>query len=94
MLSGNIPFLLSVTNGWNNLFAGVTVNPFSWQTGVAIAVVLLLLLLSGYMSSSECAFFSLNPQDIDAIRNSNSKTDRTLLALLEHSEPVSDTHLG
>ena len=93
MLSGNIPFLLSVTNGWNNLFAGVTVNPFSWQTGVAIAVVLLLLLLSGYMSSSECAFFSLNPQDIDAIRNSNSKTDRTLLALLEHSEQLLATIL-
>ena len=89
----SIPLLLSIGNFFANLFAGVTINPFSWQIGISIAVVILLLIISGYMSSSESAFFSLTPQDIHTIRNSNSKTDQTLLSLLGHSEELLATIL-
>lgn len=89
----SIPLLLSIGNSFANLFAGVTINPFSWQIGISIAVVILLLIISGYMSSSESAFFSLTPQDIHTIRNSNSKTDQTLLSLLGRSEELLATIL-
>lgn len=45
------------------------------------------------MSSSEVAFFSLSPQDIHAVRESNAPVDKTLLHLLEHSERLLATIL-
>lgn len=82
-------FLLSV----NSLFEGVEVLPFTWQVGVALFFVLVLLLLSGYMSSSETAFFSLSPQDLATIKDSDSPTDKKLLRLLGQSEQLLATIL-
>lgn len=76
-----------------SLFEGVTVHPFSWPVGISIAIVIVLLLLSGYMSSSETAFFSLTPGNISEIKNSSNSSDKKLLYLLENSEQLLATIL-
>lgn len=53
---------------------------------VALGISGLLLILSGYMSSSEVAFFSLRPSEIDEVRTREHPSDDTLLDLLSKSE--------
>ena len=57
-------------------------------TGVLIAAVLaaLLLLLSGYASASEIAFFSLSPTDLNALEPEKNNTDRNIQLLRDDSE--------
>lgn len=86
--------MLAQQAGWGfSLFEGVTTSPFTWQVGVALFFVLVLLMLSGYMSSSETAFFSLSPLDLLTIRESSQSHDKKLLYLLEHSEQLLATIL-
>lgn len=76
-----------------HLFDGITLLPFTMAAAISIGIVVLLLILSGYMSSSETAFFSLDAQDIDAVKQSNSPQDRKLLHLLGHSDRLLATIL-
>ena len=78
---------------WHALFEGVKVQPFTWQVGLALFFVLFLLLFSGYMSSSETAFFSLSPQDLATIKESDASSDKKLLHLLGQSEQLLATIL-
>ena len=57
-------------------------------TGVLIAAVLaaLLLLLSGYASASEIAFFSLSPTDLNELEPEKNTTDRNIQLLRDDSE--------
>ncbi len=43
--------------------AAITVYPVGLSAGIEIIVVLLLLILSGLVSGSESAFFSLTPAE-------------------------------
>jgi len=43
-------------------------------------VLLLLILSSGFVSGSETAFFSLNPPDFEALRNSKKSNDKILIS--------------
>ena len=56
--------------------------------GAIFAVVLaaVLLIFSGFASGSEIAFFSLTPNDINELEESNSDNDKAILALREDSE--------
>ena len=56
--------------------------------GVLTAVVLtaVLLLLSGFASGSEIAFFSLSPQDLDELDPEKSPRDKAISMLREDSE--------
>jgi len=56
--------------------------------GAIFAVVLaaFLLIFSGFASGSEIAFFSLTPNDINELEESNSDNDKAILALREDSE--------
>jgi gliding motility-associated protein GldE len=45
-----------------------------------------LLVVSGFVSASEVAFFSLNPADISEVREEHSKTDSIISKLLVRSE--------
>lgn len=56
--------------------------------GVLTAVVLtaVLLLLSGFASGSEIAFFSLSPQDLDELDPEKSSRDKAISMLREDSE--------
>lgn len=57
-------------------------------SGVIFAAVLavLLLLVSGFASGSEIAFFSLTPQDVDELEPEKSSTDKQICDLREVSE--------
>ena len=45
-----------------------------------------LLIISGFASGSEIAFFSLSPTDLNTLEESNTKTDKQILALRDDSE--------
>lgn len=70
----------------NQLSDLVVIHPVT--TGVIIAVVLtvFLLMVSGFASGSEIAFFSLSPQDIDDLDPERSPGDAKIQQLREDSE--------
>ena len=53
---------------------------------VAAVLAVLLLLVSGFVSASEIAFFSLSPSDKDKIEESQDKTDANIRLLLEDAQ--------
>ena len=57
-------------------------------TGVVVAVVLtvFLLIMSGFASGSEIAFFSLTPQDLDELDPEKNPGDARIMQLREDSE--------
>ena len=67
-----------------------TIPASAW---IALAVSAVLLILSAFMSSSEVAFFSLSPSDIDEIKEEEHPADATLLELLKDSERLLATIL-
>lgn len=77
----------------SDIFSGVSVFPITSGVVVALVVTVVLLLLSGYMSSSEVAFFSLSPQDIDEVKEEKCAQDVSLLQLLSDSERLLATIL-
>ena len=60
---------------------------------VLMAVTVLLLLLSGMMSASEVAFFSLQPADIRQLKQSNTMASERVLKLLKNSDSLLATIL-
>ena len=58
------------------------------SAGAIFAIILaaILLLFSGFASGSEIAFFSLSPNDINELEESNSDKDKRILELREDSE--------
>ncbi|MFN3839244.1 MAG: gliding motility-associated protein GldE [Cyclobacteriaceae bacterium] len=52
------------------------------MTVLSLAVIFLLLIISGLVSASEVAFFSLKPDDLDRCRDRNSKPDMAIIDLL------------
>ena len=70
----------------SGLFANVTVNALSASVLVAFSLAFLLLIVSGFMSASEVAFFSLGPNDLNEIREENKPADMQIRRLLERSE--------
>lgn len=58
-------------------------NPFSFQIGIALGIMVLLLILSGLMSGSEVAYFSLSASDKDKLKKSDSSSGERVLKLLE-----------
>ena len=53
---------------------------------VAAALACLLLVLSGFASGSEIAFFSLTPSDVNELEESRLDTDQRILDLRSDSE--------
>lgn len=60
---------------------------------IALGGSVLLLIASGYMSSSEVAFFSLGPSEMDELREEKQSGDGELVALLDNSERLLATIL-
>ena len=78
--------LLSV--GTTNFFTGFTVNAI-----IGLVLLCLLLVASGLLSSSETAFFSLRPADIDDIESRNDSKSRLVLKLRERPKTLLATIL-
>ncbi len=79
-------YISSISAAINDTFSGVTFH--SPSTGIIISIILiaLLLLLSGFASGSEIAFFSLSPKDIDKLEDEKTATDKLINKLREDSE--------
>jgi len=60
---------------------------------LSLAVIFLLLIISGLVSASEVAFFSLKPDDLDRLRERHSKSDRLIIDLLNNPRQLLATIL-
>jgi len=58
-------------------------KPFEMKVLFAILAVLLLLVSSAMVSGAETAFFSITPAELESLRNSKTKSSRTVIRLLE-----------
>jgi gliding motility-associated protein GldE len=58
-------------------------NPITSGEVIAIAVIIVLLILSALVSGSEIAFFSLSPSQVHDLKSQETGTDRIILNLLE-----------
>ncbi|MCD8193017.1 MAG: gliding motility-associated protein GldE [Tannerellaceae bacterium] len=70
----------------SGLFNDVVVNGLTTGPVIALFLALLLLLVSGFISASEVAFFSLTPADINDIKEENNPSDPLIRRLLDRSE--------
>ena len=68
-------------------------NSCSPEVIVLMAVTLLLLMVSGMMSASEVAYFSLQPADIRQLKQRNSIASESVLKLLKNSDSLLATIL-
>lgn len=76
-----------------DFFSGITLLYPSLGAYVALALGLLLLLCSAFVSGSEIAFFSLSPADMNELEEERTSTDRRVLQLLKDSERLLATIL-
>ena len=68
------------------LFENVTVQALTAGPVIALSLAFLLLFVSGFVSASEVAFFSLTPGDLNEIGEENRPADPVIKRLLERSE--------
>ncbi len=68
-------------------------EPISLAAYLSLAGGLLLLCASAFVSGSETAFFSLSPNDIATLKNSDNSTDKTILSLLNQPQRLLATIL-
>jgi uncharacterized membrane-anchored protein YitT (DUF2179 family) len=74
-------------------FSGITLMPPTLGAYIALALGLLLLLCSAFVSGSEIAFFSLSPADMNELEERRTSADRRVLQLLQDSERLLATIL-
>ncbi len=64
----------------------VVLQPITIPVLIAALLAAMLLLVSGFASGSEIAFFSLSPSDLSEIEESDHSADKTIRMLREESE--------
>lgn len=79
-------YISSITQYFSQLFAGVSFQTPTTAVIITICFIVLLLLLSGFASGSEIAFFSLSPKDVDDLSDEKTATDKLINNLREDSE--------
>lgn len=67
-------------------FSEVTVNPLTLGVLFAAVLAAVLLILSGFASGSEIAFFSLSPTDLSELDTEHSTGDKNIQMLRDDSE--------
>ena len=76
-----------------DVFNGISVHSPTISAIIAIVLAGLLLLVSGFASASEIAFFSLSPSDLNAIAERKHPSDEKISNLLDNSERLLATIL-
>lgn len=82
-------FLCQLTDA----FSGISVQTPSVAAIIAVILAGLLLLVSGFASASEIAFFSLSPADLSTIAEKKHPADEKISRLLEDTERLLATIL-
>ena len=67
----------------SGLFENVTVQALTAGPVIALSLAFLLLFVSGFVSASEVAFFSLTPGDLNDFLEENRPEDPVIKRLLE-----------
>lgn len=76
-----------------DVFNGISVHTPSVSAIIAIVLAGLLLLVSGFASASEIAFFSLSPADLSVIAEKKNPSDEKISRLLDDTERLLATIL-
>lgn len=76
-----------------DIFSGISVQVPTISAIVAIVLAGLLLLVSGFASASEIAFFSLSPSDLNTLAERKHPSDEKISKLLENTERLLATIL-
>jgi len=71
---------------FQELFSGVHINTIGMGEMVSALLAAVLLLVSGFASGSEIAFFSLSPTDLNELDEEKNSSDAKIIALREDSE--------
>ena len=71
---------------WAFLFTNVTIAPLAFAGGSVLLCAILLLGLSGFISASEVAFFSLTSEERGQLSEGIHPSDRKISRLLDNSE--------
>ena len=71
----------------------ISSQPLSFSAYVSLILGILLLFCSAFVSASEVAFFSLEPQDVDELRQKESANASKVLKLLEYPQKLLATIL-
>lgn len=64
----------------------VVLHPMTPEVAIAIVLTIVLLMLSGFASGSEIAFFSLSPSDLNELAPDKNSSDEGICRLREDSE--------
>ncbi len=69
---------------FGDLLAIITtlLRPLNFESVIGFVVIVILLILSGLVSGSEVAFFSLTPQDLDELSTKKNKSSQLIINLL------------
>ncbi|MCD8043547.1 MAG: gliding motility-associated protein GldE [Tannerellaceae bacterium] len=70
----------------SGLFADITLQALTAGPVIALSLAFLLLFVSAFVSASEVAFFSLDPGEINDIREEKNTADPVILSMLSRSE--------
>lgn len=69
------------------------VKPFTSDIALLLGLMGILLFGAALISASEAAFFSLDPSELEQLRNTNTRTSKTILELLEKPKRLLATQL-
>ena len=75
------------------IFGGITVLPITFAAIVSLVLSIFLLGCSALISASEVAFFSLDPQTLNELEESEKKSEKNILHLLESPQRLLATIL-
>ncbi len=75
------------------IFNNIVFSSISFGQISGLIVILILIILSGIMSASEVAYFSLSPSEIEKIKKKPSSAGQKILKLLENPEKLIATIL-
>lgn len=68
---------------FSNLIGSITIGYFSGGIIINLVILVILLAISGFVSGSEVAYFSLSPGDITTLRNSGSRFSKLVVNQLQ-----------
>jgi len=78
---------------FSNILLSVAVYPLTFSAVFSLLVIIGLLICSALISGSEVAFFSLSPQIKNEFEESNKKTEKRVLELINHPQRLLATIL-
>jgi putative hemolysin len=81
------------TDALYSTFGGITVHPITISAIISLAVSILMLGFSAIISAAEVAFFSLDPQILNELEESDRKSDHNILRLLKTPQRLLATML-